>query len=66
MSAFSLLLPIITVSGVLEVKPKFSYKVLDRVTYSLCTFDSLTYNICGYFARPIVVWKNVSLCYTIE
>ena len=30
------------------------------------SFDSLTYSICLYFARPIGVWKNISLCYTIE
>ena len=36
-SAFSFALAHITVSVVLEVKPKFSYKVFDRVTYSLCT-----------------------------
>ena len=34
---FFLPLLIITVSVVLEVKPKFSHKALDRVTYSLCT-----------------------------
>ena len=36
-SAFSLPFLIITVSVALEVKPKCSYKVLDRVTHSLCT-----------------------------
>ena len=41
-SAFSFaFLLIITVSVVLEVKAKFSYKVLDRVTYSLCTSHSM-------------------------
>ena len=41
-SAFSFaFLLIITVSVVLEVKPKCSYKVLDRVTYSLCTSHSI-------------------------
>ena len=40
-SAFSLPLLIITVSVAVEVKPKFSYKVLDRVTYSLCTSHSI-------------------------
>ena len=42
---FFLPLPIITVSGVLEVKAKCSYKVLDRVTYSLCTSHSIVKNI---------------------
>ena len=36
-SAFPFALAHITVSGVLEVNTTFSYKVLDRVTYSLCT-----------------------------
>ena len=26
------------------------------------SFDSLTYNVCGYFARPIGVWKNMRVC----
>ena len=38
---FLLPLLIITVSVVLEVKAKFSYKVLDRVTHSLCTTYSI-------------------------
>ena len=41
-SAFSFaFLLIITVSGELEVKPKCSYKVLDRVTHSLRTSHSM-------------------------
>ena len=35
---FVLRLLIFTVSGAVEVKASFSYKVLDRVAYSLCTF----------------------------
>ena len=31
----------IAVSGVIEVKAKFSYKVLDKVTHSLCTSHSI-------------------------
>ena len=26
------------------------------------SFDSLTYNVWGYFARPIGVWKNMRVC----
>ena len=35
----------ITVSGVLEVKARFSYKALDRVTQSLCASHWIVYHI---------------------
>ena len=40
-SAFPFALAHITVSGELEVKAKCSYKILDRVTHSLCTSHSM-------------------------
>ena len=44
-SIFFLSLLIITVSVAEEVKPKCSYKVLDRVTYSLCTSHSMIQHV---------------------
>ena len=47
---------IITVSVVLEVKPKFSHKALDRVTHSLCT----PHLIAELAERSPIIIQNIS------
>ena len=60
-SIFFLSLLIITVSGVLEVKAEFSYKVLDSVTHSLCTSHSIVKN--SIRVDILGVWeKNICVC----
>ena len=56
-SIFFLSLLIITVSVVLEVKAEFSYKVLDRVTHSLCTSHSIVKNLIR--VDILGVWEKI-------
>ena len=62
-SAFSLLLPIITVSLCIRSKSQmFLQSIGQSDSFTLyISFDSLSFNTCGYFTRPMGVWKKYKL-----